>query len=204
MDFYLVEELLIYGELIMSQFIFVETELPGVIVINPTVFGDARGYFMETYQKDLFVKAGITKDFVQDNESSSSKGVLRGLHFQMNHPQGKLIRVTKGQVFDVAVDCRPNSETFGKWTGVVLDEEKKNMFYVPEGFAHGFLVLSVMAEFVYKCTDFYDPTSEGGIPWDDPTVGVEWPELDVPFRTSERDKKHTPFKDQAFEFFEKY
>ena len=172
MDFYLVEELLIYGELIMSQFIFVETELPGVIVINPTVFGDARGYFMETYQKDLFVKAGITKDFVQDNESSSSKGVLRGLHFQMNHPQGKLIRVTKGQVFDVAVDCRPNSETFGKWTGVVLDEEKKNMFYVPEGFAHGFLVLSDMAEFVYKCTDFYDPTSEGGIPWDDPTVGV--------------------------------
>ena len=188
----------------MGQFRFEKTDLPGVVVIWPQVFGDARGYFMETYQKQMFVEAGITKEFVQDNESSSSKGVLRGLHFQMNHPQGKLIRVTRGQVFDVAVDCRPNSETFGKWTGVILDERKKNMFYVPEGFAHGFLVLSNMAEFVYKCTDFYDPSSEGGIPWDDPTVGVEWPKLDVGFRTSERDKHHTPFKDQTFDFFKKY
>ena len=188
----------------MEQFKFIETEIPGVIEIYPTVHGDARGYFMETYQKDIFVKAGIDKEFVQDNESLSSKGVLRGMHFQKNHTQAKLIRVTRGSVFDVVVDCRPDSPTFGKWTGVVLDETKKNMFYVPEGFAHGFLVLSDTAEFVYKCTDVYDPESEGGIPWDDPTIGITWPELDVPYRTSEKDKKQLSFKEQSFEWFNKY
>ena len=188
----------------MEQFRFEETKIPGVVVIYPNLHGDERGYFMETYQQDLFEKAGITRPFVQDNESSSSKGVLRGLHFQKNHTQGKLVRVTRGQVFDVAVDCRPNSRTFGQWTGVTLDERIKNMFYIPEGFAHGFLVLSDMAEFVYKCTDIYDPTSEGGIPWDDPTVNVEWPKLDVPYKTSAKDKLHESFKDQKFEYFEQY
>ena len=159
----------------MGQFEFTETAVRGVYVIQPRVFGDERGYFMETYHEQDFAAAGITKPFVQDNESFSTKGVLRGLHFQKNHTQGKLVRVTSGTVYDVAVDCRPNSETFGKWTGVVLDSQKKNMFYMPEGIAHGFLVLSDTAQFVYKCTDLYDPSSEGGIPWDDPTIGVEWP-----------------------------
>ena len=188
----------------MEQFTFRETTIPGVIEIQPNVYRDGRGYFMETYQKDLFEKAGITHEFVQDNESCSTKGVLRGLHFQKNHTQGKLVRVTRGRVFDVAVDCRPNSETFGKWTAVVLDERKKNMVYLPEGFAHGFLVLSEMAEFVYKCTDIYDPSSEGGIPWDDPTVNVVWPELDVPYKTSAKDKEHLSFKEQTFDYFTKY
>ena len=145
----------------MGKFIFTQTEIPGVVVIEPQVFGDDRGYFMETYQKDQFAEAGIDKEFVQDNQSRSTRGVLRGLHFQKNHTQGKLVRVTKGEVYDVAVDCRPHSATFGKWVGVTLSEDNKKMFYIPEGFAHGFLVLSDVAEFCYKCTDVYDPTSEG-------------------------------------------
>ena len=148
----------------MGKFTFTQTEIPGVVVIEPQVFGDDRGYFMETYQKDQFAEAGIEKEFVQDNQSRSTRGVLRGLHFQKNHTQGKLVRVTKGEVFDVAVDCRPHSATFGKWVGVTLSEENKKMLYIPEGFAHGFLVLSDVAEFCYKCTDVYDPTSEGGSP----------------------------------------
>ena len=148
----------------MGKFTFTQTEIPGVVVIEPQVFGDDRGYFMETYQKDQFAEAGIDKEFVQDNQSRSTRGVLRGLHFQKNHTQGKLVRVTKGEVYDVAVDCRPHSATFGKWVGVTLSEDNKKMFYIPEGFAHGFLVLSDVAEFCYKCTDVYDPTSEGGIP----------------------------------------
>ena len=147
----------------MGKFIFTQTEIPGVVVIEPQVFGDDRGYFMETYQKDQFAEAGIDKEFVQDNQSRSTRGVLRGLHFQKNHTQGKLVRVTRGEVYDVAVDCRPNSATFGKWVGVTLSEENKKMFYIPEGFAHGFLVLSDVAEFCYKCTDVYDPAAEGGI-----------------------------------------
>ena len=123
----------------MGKFTFTETEIPGVVVIEPQVFGDDRGYFMETYQKDQFAAAGIDKEFVQDNQSRSTRGVLRGLHFQKNHTQGKLVRVTKGEVYDVAVDCRPHSATFGKWVGVTLSEENKKMFYIPEGFAHGFL-----------------------------------------------------------------
>ena len=187
----------------MSKFNFIETEIPGVVVIEPTVFGDDRGYFMETYQIDDFAAAGIDKPFVQDNQSRSTKGVLRGLHFQKNHTQGKLVRVTMGEVYDVAVDCRPNSKTFGKWVGVTLSAENKKMFYIPEGFAHGFLVLSDVAEFCYKCTDVYDPTAEGGIPYDDPTVNVQWPDCGCEHKTSAKDKEHTPFAEQKFEYFEK-
>ena len=188
----------------MEQFRFENTSIPGVIVITPHIFGDERGYFMETYEKELFRKAGIQKEFVQDNESCSSRGVLRGLHFQKRHTQAKLVRVTRGKVFDVAVDCRPGSSTYGKWTGVVLDERIKNMFFIPEGFAHGFLVLSNLAEFVYKCTDIYDPTSEGGIPWDDPTINVQWPDCGCPFITSCKDKDHEPFANQNFDYFRQY
>ena len=188
----------------MGKFTFVETGLPGVLVLEPTVFGDARGYFMETFQKEEFAAAGITDEFVQDNQSKSSRGVLRGLHFQKEHTQGKLVRVTKGEVFDVAVDCRPNSATFGKWVGVTLSDENKKQFYVPKGFAHGFLVLSDEAEFCYKCTDYYDPTAEGGIPYNDPTVNVEWPDCGCEYLLSEKDKKHEPFAAQNFEYFNKW
>lgn len=188
----------------MGKFTFVETGLPGVLVIEPTVFGDVRGYFMETFQKEEFAAAGITDEFVQDNQSKSSRGVLRGLHFQKEHTQGKLVRVTKGEVFDVAVDCRPNSATFGKWVGVTLSEENKKQFYVPKGFAHGFLVLSDEAEFCYKCTDYYDPTAEGGIPYNDPTVNVEWPDCGCEYLLSEKDKKHEPFAAQTFDYFNKW
>ena len=185
-------------------FTFEKTRLPGVIVIQPQVFGDSRGYFMETFKKTDFAAAGIDKEFVQDNESSSSKGVLRGLHFQKDHTQGKLVRVTKGEVFDVAVDVRPGSETYGQWSGVILNSEKKNLFYIPEGFAHGFLVLSDMAEFVYKCTDVYDPSSEGGIPWNDPSINIDWPKLDIPYKTSEKDEKHEAFATQDFSWAAKW
>ncbi len=185
-------------------FTFDEQKIPGVWVITPQVFGDSRGYFVETFKAPDFEAHCIPTVFVQDNESSSSKGVLRGLHFQKEHTQGKLVRVTNGKVFDVAVDVRPGSDTFGQYVGVVLDSEKKNMFYVPAGFAHGFLVLSDTAVFTYKCTDVYDPTSEGGIPWNDPTINVQWPKLDVPYKTSEKDGKHPGFKDQSFEWAEKW
>lgn len=151
--------------------------IEGLCVIEPAIHGDSRGYFMETYnQKDL-EEAGLTMQFVQDNQSCSTKGVLRGLHFQKEHPQGKLVRVIKGRVFDVAVDVRPGSNTYGKWFGIELTEENKKQFYIPEGFAHGFLVLSDLAEFCYKCTDFYQPGDEGGLAWNDPTIGIVWPEV---------------------------
>lgn len=185
-------------------FTFEKTKLPGVVIIQPQVFGDSRGYFMETFKKNDFAAAGINKEFVQDNESSSTKGVLRGLHFQKEHTQGKLVRVTHGEVFDVAVDVRPGSETYGQWEGVILSSEKKNMFYIPEGFAHGFLVLSDTAEFVYKCTDVYDPSSEGGIPWNDESINVDWPKLDVPYKTSEKDEKHEGFDAQDFSWAAKW
>ena len=188
----------------MGKFKFIETELPGVLIVEPTVFGDQRGYFMETFQKEEFAAAGITDDFVQDNQSRSSRGVLRGVHFQKAHTQGKLVRVTRGEVFDVAVDCRPQSATFGKWTGVVLSEENKRQFYVPKGFAHGFLVLSDVAEFCYKCTDYYDPSAEGGIPYDDPTVGIRWPDCGCEYLLSEKDKRHAPFASQTFDYFERW
>lgn len=188
----------------MAKFNFIKTELPGVLVVEPTVFGDARGYFMETYQKDEFAAAGIDREFVQDNQSKSSRGVLRGIHFQKEHTQGKLVRVTLGEVFDVAVDCRPQSPTFGKWTGVVLSAQNKKMFYVPEGFAHGFLVLSDEAEFTYKCTDTYCPTAEGGIPYDDPTINIQWPDCGCEYLLSDKDKKHEPFAAQDFSYFERW
>ncbi len=185
-------------------FKFEEQSIPGVYVITPQIFGDNRGYFLETFKKQDFEKIGITDEFVQDNESQSTKGVLRGLHFQKKHTQGKLVRVTSGQVFDVAVDVRPNSPTFGKYVGVTLDSEKKQMFWIPKGFAHGFLVLSESATFTYKCTDVYDPCSEGGIPWNDTNIDVEWPKLDIEYKTSEKDGKHPQFMDQSFDWAEKY
>ena len=149
--------------------------IEGLCVIEPAVHGDARGYFMETYNQRDMEEAGLDMAFVQDNQSCSTKGVLRGLHFQKEYPQGKLVRVIRGTVFDVAVDLRKGSATYGKWYGQILSEENKLQFYIPEGFAHGFLVLSDVAEFCYKCTDFYHPGDEGGIAWNDPTIGVEWP-----------------------------
>lgn len=156
--------------------ITVETcEIEGLKVITPQVFGDSRGYFMETYNKNDFVEAGIDVDFVQDNQSASVKNVLRGLHFQKEFPQDKLVRVVKGAVYDVAVDLRPGSATFGKWFGVELSDENKKQFFIPKNFAHGFYVLSDYAEFAYKCSDFYHPNDEGGLIFDDPAIGVEWP-----------------------------
>lgn len=151
--------------------------IEGLCVIEPTVHGDARGYFMETYNQNDMAAEGLDMVFVQDNQSGSSKGVLRGLHFQKEHPQGKLIRVVNGSVFDVVVDLRKESKTYGKWFGDVLTAENKKQFYIPEGFAHGFLVLSDVAEFCYKCTDFYHPGDEGGLAWNDPEIGITWPQL---------------------------
>ena len=180
----------------MGNFKFTETKINGVYIIEPKVFGDNRGYFMETYNKEHFAEAGLTMNFVQDNESSSSKGVLRGLHFQTKHTQGKLVRVTKGEVFDVAVDLRKGSPTYGQWEGVVLSAENKKQFYIPEGFAHGFLVLSDHAIFNYKCTDFYCPEGEGGVLWNDPDIGIEWPLDGIDnIILSEKDKVHPTLKD---------
>ena len=165
-------------------------EIEGLKVITPTVFGDDRGYFMETYQAKDFAEAGIDRVFVQDNQSSSTKNVLRGLHFQKNYPQAKLVRVVYGEVFDVAVDIRKDSPTFGKWFGVVLSAENKKQFYIPEGFAHGFYVMSDYAEFCYKCTDFYHPDDEGGIIFNDPDIGIEWPYTDESvLNISDKDRK---------------
>ena len=174
----------------MGKITVEECGIEGLKVITPTVFGDARGYFMETYQAKDFAAAGIDRVFVQDNQSSSAKGVLRGLHFQKNFPQAKLVRVVAGEVFDVAVDLREGSETFGKWFGVRLSAENKKQFYIPEGFAHGFYVLSDMAEFCYKCTDFYHPDDEGGIAYNDPAIGIDWPiDETVPLNLSDKDRK---------------
>lgn len=160
---------------LMGKFNFIETKIKGLYIIEPQVFGDHRGYFMETYNKKDFVEAGLTMEFVQDNESKSKKGVLRGMHFQTKHTQGKLVRVTQGEVYDVAVDLRKGSPTFGQWEGVLLTAENKRQFYVPEGFAHGFLVVSDEAVFNYKCTDYYSPEYDSGLLWNDPNVGIEWP-----------------------------
>ena len=175
-------------------------DIKGLYVIEPTVFKDERGYFMETYNQNDFHEAGLDMVFVQDNQSMSVKGVLRGLHYQKQYPQGKLVRAVRGTVFDVAVDLRTGSETYGKWCGVVLSAENKKQFYIPEGFAHGFLVLSDEAEFVYKCTDFYHPGDEGGMAWNDPEIGVEWPiEEGMELIISEKDQKWGGFRD-AFKF----
>lgn len=151
--------------------------IEGLCVIEPTVHGDRRGYFVETYNQKDMQEAGLDMVFVQDNQSSSVKGVLRGLHFQKEHPQGKLVRAIRGTVFDVAVDLRAESATYGKWYGIELSEENHKQFYIPQGFAHGFLVLSDVAEFCYKCTDFYHPGDEGGMAWNDPKIGVCWPQV---------------------------
>lgn len=174
-------------------------DIEGLYLIQPTVFGDARGYFMETYNYEEFKEAGLDMVFVQDNQSSSTHGVLRGLHYQKEHTQGKLVRVLSGEVFDVAVDIRKGSKTYGKWFGVTLSAEKKNMFYIPEGFAHGFYVISETAEFAYKCTDFYDPSSEAGIMWNDPTIDIKWPIKDGEQpNISDKDGKHPAFSDDIF------
>ena len=170
------------------------TPIKDLVVIEPKVFGDERGYFYEAYNKITFHELGLDYVFVQDNQSFSRKGVLRGLHFQKNYPQAKLVRVIEGEVFDVAVDLRKDSPTYGKWYGVVLSGENKKMFMIPRGFAHGFLVLSETATFSYKCDDFYHPKDEGGIIYNDPTIGVEWPKLDCEIILSEKDKAHKPFE----------
>lgn len=161
----------------MGQIKVTKCPIEGLYIIEPAVHGDNRGYFMETYNKRDMEEAGLNMNFVQDNQSMSVKGVLRGLHFQKQFPQGKLVRAIKGRVFDVAVDLRAGSATYGKWYGVELTEENKKQFYISEGFAHGFLVLSETAEFCYKCTDFYHPGDEGGLAWNDPAIGIDWPEL---------------------------
>jgi dTDP-4-dehydrorhamnose 3,5-epimerase len=161
----------------LGQIKVTKTEIEGLYVIEPTVHGDSRGYFMETYNQNDMHEAGLDMVFVQDNQSMSTRGVLRGLHFQKQFPQGKLVRVIRGQVFDVAVHLREGSATYGKWHGILLSEDNKKQFYISEGFAHGFLVLSDTAEFCYKVTDFYHPGDEGGLAWNDPEIGIEWPQL---------------------------
>ena len=176
----------------MGKFKKIDTSIEGVCIIEPTVFGDNRGYFMETYSQKDFEELGLNYNFVQDNQSKSKKGVLRGLHFQKENSQAKLVRVIKGEVFDVAVDLRPGSETYGKWEGVRLSEENKKMFMIPRGFAHGFLVLSDEAEFTYKCDDIYNPKAEGGLAWNDKDVNIDWPLGDMKTEdllTSEKDAK---------------
>ena len=161
----------------MGKITVTPCDIEGLYVIEPTVFKDERGYFVETYNQNDMKEAGLDMVFVQDNQSMSTRGVLRGLHFQKQFPQGKLVRVVRGKVFDVAVDLRSDSKTYGKWFGVELSAENMKQFYIPEGFAHGFLVLSDEAEFCYKCTDFYHPGDEGGLAWNDPAIGIEWPQL---------------------------
>ena len=184
----------------MSSFNFINTSIKGVTVIEPKVFGDDRGYFLETYQKDIFASAGLDYDFVQSNLSKSHKGVLRGLHFQTRKPQAKLVRVVEGEVYDVAVDLRKDSPTYGKYVGVTLSSEKHNMFMIPKGFAHGFLVLSETALFEYQVDDVYDPGFEGGIPWDDDMVNIVWPKVDCPLDLSPKDGLHKGLKVSKVEF----
>ena len=178
---------------------FTKTEIDGVYIIEPKVFGDNRGYFMETYNENEFKANGLDYTFVQDNQSKSKKGVLRGLHFQKTHPQAKLVRVLEGEVLDVAVDLRKGSKTYGKWVGVVLSEENKKMFMIPRGFAHGFVVLSDTATFAYKCDEFYHPEDEGGIAWNDPDVAIDW-QYEGELLLSEKDKKHPTLKESKMEF----
>ena len=169
--------------------------IEGLCVITPTVHGDKRGYFSETYNLRDMHEAGIDIAFVQDNQSSSTKGVLRGLHYQINYPQAKLVRVIRGEVYDVAVDLRRGSKTFGKYYGITLSEENHKQFLIPRGFAHGFLVLSDVAEFCYKCDDFWHPNDEGGIIWNDPDINIAWPKLDVPVNLSDKDSKLPTLKE---------
>lgn len=180
----------------VGNFTFIETDIKNVFIIEPKVYGDNRGYFEETYQYENFKEAGLDMIFVQDNESKSKKGVLRGLHFQTQYSQGKLVRVLQGEVFDVAVDLRKDSETYGKWTGVRLTSENKKMFYIPENFAHGFLVLSEEATFAYKCTNLYHPEYDSGIIWNDKEINIGWPLEGIDeILLSDKDKKQQTFEE---------
>lgn len=181
------------------MFTFEKTSIDGVYIITPKKFGDNRGYFMETYNEHDFKENGLNYNFVQDNQSKSSKGVLRGLHFQINHPQAKLVRVIEGEVYDVAVDLRKDSKTYGKYVGVILSAENNKQLMIPRGFAHGFLVLSDSAIFAYKCDDFYHPEDEGGIAFDDPEVNIEWPFKDN-LNLSEKDKNRKTLKEVNIKF----
>ena len=183
----------------IGNFIFKETSIKGVYVIEVKKYGDNRGYFMETYKESDFKQAGLDYLFIQDNQSKSKKGVLRGLHFQKQYPQAKLVRCIEGEVFDVCVDLRKGSPTYGKWEGVVLSAEKGNQFLIPRGFAHGFLVLTESATFCYKCDELYHPEDEGGIMWNDPDIGIKWP-FKEDILLSEKDKVHPLLKDSKFEF----
>ncbi|MDH5369358.1 MAG: dTDP-4-dehydrorhamnose 3,5-epimerase [Gammaproteobacteria bacterium] len=177
----------------------IKTHLPGVILFEPRIFGDKRGFFLETYREDIFHDAGINVSFVQDNHSRSTRGVLRGLHYQLTQTQGKLVRVSTGSVFDVAVDVRLGSPTFGQWYGTELNEDNMRMMYIPPGFAHGFVVLSETADFIYKCTNYYHPQSEQGIAWDDPDIAIDWQigSIASDISLSDKDKKNIRLKDQV-------
>ena len=179
----------------------ITTNLPSVIVIEPKVYVDKRGFFLETFREDVLLQAGINAHFVQDNHTRSSQGVLRGLHYQMTQTQGKLVRVAAGSVFDVVVDVRSSSPTFGQWYGTELNEDNIKMIYVPPGFAHGFVVLSETADFIYKCTDYYHPESEQGIAWDDPDLNIDWSiaEIAEKISLSDKDKQNVKLKDQPAE-----
>ena len=183
----------------MGKIEVTQTGIEGLVIITPTVFKDDRGYFCETYNYNDYKRAGIPNVFVQDNQSSSSKGVLRGLHFQKNFPQSKLVRVVSGCVYDVAVDLRKDSPTYGQYRGVILSAENKKQFFIPQGFAHGFVVLSDVAEFAYKCDDFYHPNDEGGLIWNDPEIGIDWPIDEVGglemITLSDKDKKWPTLKE---------
>jgi dTDP-4-dehydrorhamnose 3,5-epimerase len=175
----------------------IETPLPGVVVVEPRVFGDERGFFVETFREEVLLAAGVSVRFVQDNQSRSRCGVLRGLHYQLLQPQGKLVRVARGRVFDVAVDVRVGSPFFGQWFGIELDDVLHRQLYVPPGFAHGFLVLSDVADFVYKCTDYYHPASEQGIAWNDPGIGIQWPDAGIAPQLSAKDAANPPLRGQS-------
>lgn len=183
----------------------IETTLPGVLIFEPKVFGDERGFFVETFRESVLAEAGLNVTFVQDNQSRSHRGVLRGLHYQLQQPQGKLVRAARGRVFDVAVDVRRGSPTFGKWFGTILDDESHRQMYIPPGFAHGFVVLSEVTDIVYKCTNYYHPQSETGIRWDDPAIAIAWPqEILYDLVLSTKDRQLPLLKDQLPELFPRY
>ena len=180
----------------------IQTTLQEVLLLEPKLHGDSRGFFLETYREDTLKEFGINERFIQDNHSRSTRGILRGLHYQLTQPQGKLVRVAQGAVFDVAVDVRRGSPTFGQWCGATLDEENMRMMYIPQGFAHGFVVLSDVADFIYKCTDYYHPQSEQGILWNDPDIGIEWPITDV--QLSDKDQNNPVLQHQSERLLPQY
>ena len=186
-------------EKVINNFKFISTDIKDVYIIEPKVYGDNRGYFFESYKEADFKQAGLNYTFIQDNQSKSKKGVLRGLHFQKTYPQAKLVRVLEGEVYDVAVDLRKGSPTYGKYVGVLLSAENKRMFMIPRGFAHGFLVISETATFTYKCDELYHPEDEGGLLYNDPDIAIQWPDVGEVL-LSEKDKKHPLLRDARIEF----